>query len=139
MNEQIFRKKSLNRIQSPENLNDYIRVSNPGVWLFLIAVVALLAGAIVWGVFGRLETGFESHAVVESGEAVCYLEADEAREVLPGMPVKLGGTEGKVLSVDSAPGEDGLIRVVSDVELADGAYDCKIVTERIRPLSFVTN
>lgn len=45
----IFRKTSLDRISSPERLNDYIKVSNPGVWLILAAVAALLAAAVVWG------------------------------------------------------------------------------------------
>ena len=36
MNEEIFRKKSLDKVKSPENLDDYIRVSNPGVWLFIL-------------------------------------------------------------------------------------------------------
>ena len=38
----IFRKKSLERVQSPEQLNDYIKVANPGVWLVLIAVIIFL-------------------------------------------------------------------------------------------------
>ena len=33
MSDQIFRKKSLDRISSPEQLNDYIRVANPGIWM----------------------------------------------------------------------------------------------------------
>ena len=30
MNEQLFRKKSIDRVSSPEQLNEYIRVANPG-------------------------------------------------------------------------------------------------------------
>ena len=45
MSDQIFRKKSLDRISSPEQLNDYIRVANPGIWMILAAVIILLAGA----------------------------------------------------------------------------------------------
>ncbi len=30
MENQIFRKKSIERVSSPEQLNDYVRVSNPG-------------------------------------------------------------------------------------------------------------
>ena len=41
----LFRKKSMEKVTSPEQLNDYIRVSNPGVWTVLAAVVILLAGA----------------------------------------------------------------------------------------------
>ena len=49
MSDQIFRKKSLDRISSPEQLNDYIRVANPGIWMILAAVIILLAGVCVWG------------------------------------------------------------------------------------------
>ena len=52
--EGIFREKSLERISEPEQLHDYIRVTSPGIWLVLLAVVVLLAGVFVWGVFGRL-------------------------------------------------------------------------------------
>ena len=56
MNKQIFRKKSVDRMSSPEQLNDYIKVTNPGVWMALAAIVILLIGVCVWGVFGTLET-----------------------------------------------------------------------------------
>lgn len=46
MSDQIFRKKSLDRISSPEQLNDYIRVANPGIWMILAAVIILLAGGV---------------------------------------------------------------------------------------------
>ena len=52
--EGVFREKSLERISEPEQLHDYIRVTSPGVWLVLIAVIVLLAGVLVWGVFGKL-------------------------------------------------------------------------------------
>lgn len=58
----LFRKKSIEKVTSPEQLNDYIRVSNPGVWTVLAAVVILLAGACVWGVFGRLDSAVQTAA-----------------------------------------------------------------------------
>ena len=51
----IFRKKSIERVSSPEQLNDYIRVTTPSVWLILIAVIILIIGTLIWGVFGRIE------------------------------------------------------------------------------------
>ena len=45
--------KSLNRVKSPEDLNDYIRVANPGVGLVLVAVVILSAGVCIWGFFRK--------------------------------------------------------------------------------------
>ena len=49
MNEKIFRKKSLARMKSPDDLNDYIRISEPGIWLLVAAMAILLAGAFLWG------------------------------------------------------------------------------------------
>ena len=47
MSDQIFRKKSLDRISSPEQLNDYIRVANPGIWMILAAVITAGRGVRV--------------------------------------------------------------------------------------------
>ena len=44
MKNQLFREKSMERVSSPEQLNDYIRVANPSVWLALAVVVFLLIG-----------------------------------------------------------------------------------------------
>ena len=51
----IFRQKSIDRVSSPEQLNDYIRVTTPTVWLVLLALVILLLGMLAWSVFGTVE------------------------------------------------------------------------------------
>ena len=51
---ELFRKKSLDRAKSPEELNDYIRVTTPSVWLTLIATVLILLGMLAWSVFGTV-------------------------------------------------------------------------------------
>ena len=52
----IFREKSMDKVSSPESLNDYIKVTTPSVWLVLIALVVLLLGILAWSIFGRVET-----------------------------------------------------------------------------------
>lgn len=51
----IFREKSLDRVSSPESLNDYIRVTSPSVWITLLALALLLAGMLTWSIFGRIK------------------------------------------------------------------------------------
>ena len=46
----IFRQKSLKRVSSPEELNDYIRVTSPSVWIVLVALALLLAGMLAWSI-----------------------------------------------------------------------------------------
>ena len=52
---ELFRKKSMDRISSPEELNDYIKVTTPSVWLSIAAIVIILVGALVWGAFGTVD------------------------------------------------------------------------------------
>lgn len=52
---ELFRKKSIERVSTPEKLNDYIRVTTPSVWAVLIATVILMVGILAWGVFGRVD------------------------------------------------------------------------------------
>ena len=51
----VFREKSIDRVNGPESLNDYIRVTSPSVWGVLLALVVLLTGMLTWSILGRIE------------------------------------------------------------------------------------
>ena len=53
---QVFRKETLERIASPEQLTDYLRVTNPGIWAVLLSVIVLLGGLLAWASVGTLES-----------------------------------------------------------------------------------
>ncbi len=44
-----------NRVTSPEDMNHFIRVSSPALWLALILMIAALIGTLAWGVFATIE------------------------------------------------------------------------------------
>lgn len=50
----LFREKSLERVSSPDQMDDYVRVITPSVWLVLLAVAVLVVGVIVWNVLGTV-------------------------------------------------------------------------------------
>ena len=59
----LFREKSLERVSSPDQLDDYVRVITPSVWVVLLAVAILVAGVIVWNALGTgPEQGTEGNA-----------------------------------------------------------------------------
>ena len=66
----IFREKSIKRVNQPEDLDDYIRVTTPSVWIVLIAVVLILAAILGWMIFGNVNvhnddgTVTKAHAIV---------------------------------------------------------------------------
>lgn len=157
MNKQIFRKKSIDRMSSPEQLNDYIRVSNPGVWMALAAIVILLVGVCVWGVFGTLETKLSVAAVSQDGQMVLYVKEDNVASVQENMSVYIGDETYKVTSVSAQPvavteeiseyarhtGElsigEWVYVVQIDENMPDGVYKAQIVTDSVSPLYFVFN
>lgn len=157
MNNGIFREKSVKRVSSPEQLGDYIRVSNPSVWMTLAAIIILLAGVCVWGGFGRLETTVSAPVVVKDGQGVCYVTEKDVGAVKEGMPVIVNGQEYKVTSVSAVPTEitasfdsyamhiggfgvgEWVYVVTVNVPVADGTYSAEIVTDSVSPLSFVFN
>jgi hypothetical protein len=156
MDNQIFRKKSLDKVSSPEQLNDYIRVSNPGVWLVLAAVIVLLIGVCVWGIFGRLETTVGSAAVVKDGEMTLYVKEEYLGKITEGMTVRVKENEYLITSVETKPqtipegfdeymlhlngmhvGEWVFGVSAMQTDLADGVYEAEIVIESIAPMSFI--
>lgn len=139
MNQDLFRKKSLDKINSPESLNDYIRVSNPGVWLILAAVGFLLIGALVWGFFGHIDTTVSTVAEIKNKEGFCMVSGDDASIIKGNMIVIIDGKEGKVTGIsDSAENNDNYM-VYIEADVKDGKYPAKIVSERVKPVSFVLN
>ena len=48
MNEKLYRKKNLEKMQTPDDLHDYFRTIEPAVWILIAALAILLIGASVW-------------------------------------------------------------------------------------------
>lgn len=132
MSDELFRKKSLNKVKSPEDLNDYVRVANPGIWMVLIAVIVLLVGTCIWGVLGRIETKVPAHLTANGGAIVCTVDNENADKIKKGMVVEVDGKKGIVISAD----ENNITVAIS---LPDGTYNANIIAESIKPLSFVFN
>lgn len=156
MNTNLFRKSSIDRVNSPEQLNEYIRVANPSVWLILAAVVALLVGVLIWGVFGTIETNIETGATVEKTTATCYVSAEDAARLETGMSVTIENSTGSIKSIAKTPVQidesfsdymlyltgftkgDFCYAVEIEVSgVADGVYAAVITVDSIHPITFV--
>lgn len=132
---EIFRKKSLDRISSPEQLTDYLRVTNPGIWVLLASVIMLLGGLFAWSMVGNLETLADATAMVKDGQAQIMLTDTGKGEINSGMTVRFDGDEYDIATVEKD--DSGRIVAFAPVDEADGKYDVKIVTESIHPIKFL--
>lgn len=93
---EVFRKSSVERISSPEQLNDYIRVIKPSVVLLTGALVLLLVGAVIWGIAGTIPVTVSEKGAfyqTENGgscdQMVCVLTAEAAGKLKEGMEVQV--------------------------------------------------
>lgn len=139
MNNKIFREKSIERISSPEQLDECIRIANPGVWLMLSAIIIMLAAFCIWGIFGRLETKVTASGMIENGTMTADIASENADSVAVGMLVYLDDEAvGKVNRLSYSP--DGTIEAEIEISnLADGKYELYIITDSIKPIDFILN
>ena len=137
MGEELFRKKSIEKMRSPENIDDYIRVTNPGVWLLLAAVIVLLIGACIWGIWGHIETTLDVTATVSDGVVVCEINGSDAAEVEVGMLLCIGEQEAPIRGLSGSDGQG--CTITAEMTLADGTYPAHIILERVSPSSFILN
>ena len=144
-------------MSSPEQLNDYIKVTNPGVWMALAAIILLLLGICVWGIFGKLETTINVVAVSENGQTVCYVKEENISSFKNEMSVYIGEESYRIKSIGTQPvsvsknmseyarhvGDlregEWVYVVIIDGNIADGTYKAQVVIDSVSPLYFVFN
>ena len=132
-NETVFRKETLERISSPEQLTDYLRITNPGVWVILTAVILLLAGLFAWSMIGTLETTASVKVIVANDNA--QIVPVDAAIITEGMIFRVNSEEYTVALADN----DDLGRYygLASVDLPDGIYDGTIVVDQVHPIDFL--
>ena len=138
MENPIFRKKSLDRISSPEALDDYLHVTTPSVWLILIAIIALLAGLLIWSHVASIDSFATGRAQVENGRM--YIEFDNeqiARNVQSGMIVMSGETQSRISSV--GVDNQGNIFALAPTDLADGHYVVDVLFRQTQVIQLLFN
>ena len=129
----IFREKAMERISSPEQMTEYLKVTNPGVWLILSSVFILLIGVIVWASIGTLKTTADVKVVVHEKKAEVVLIGEEKTEA--GMTLTVASKDFIISSVK----EDlyGRYIAYTEVDLPDGEYSGEIVIEEKKPIDFL--
>ena len=134
----VYRKKSLERIQSPEQLNDYLRVTNPSVWVILAAVALILAGALIWGSFAYIDSFVSGTAEVKDGVMTITFEDEGlAKNVKAGMNAAVGDTASAIVSVGRA--SDGSLFAQAETSLTDGTYQVKVSYRQTQVLDLLFN
>jgi len=139
MQKPIFRKAALERLSSPEQLDQLMQVTTPKGWLALIALAGLLVTAVILGFVGSipvtvtgqcilLNRGGVNNSQINELEAILYVSPMDGQNVRPGMDVQIlptivrkedaGYLLGAVASVGERPSTaQDMLRTLGSVEL----------------------
>ncbi len=134
----LYRKESIERIQSPEQLNDYLRITNPTVWVILAAVIVLLAGMLIWSSFTYIGSSADGIAQVEDGLMVVRFNEDElAVNVKAGMTVSVGDSSSTITSVGWD--ETGSLFALAETSLSNGVYEAHVTYRQTQIIRLLFN
>ena len=139
MAKRIFRHNEADFGTSPEQLQDYIRVTNPFVWMVLVSVILLLAGGIVASIFGKVEVTLNASARVETGIAYIDVATPDAYKLEKGMTVRFTAEKQEAKIENIVWLNDNQIAEASfTVDLPDAiSYTCVVVTDVVSPIDFL--
>ena len=125
MEKSLFRKESLQRVSSPEQLNEYLHVTTPANRIVLCAVVLLIASLLVWSCVTAVESYAAGIAQVKDGVlTLTFHDAAKAESVVVGMNVRVGNTVAPVTSIGKD--EEGNLFAVADIRLPNGVYEARV-------------
>lgn len=138
MADQIFRKKVMDRLSSPEQLNDYLRVTSPSMWTVLGVIVLLLVGSLVWASTTGIESQVTGTAQVKNGVITVTLENDGfSKNVREGQYVVIGETQNKITGIGKDSGDN--IIATAHTDLPDGEYNATITYRQTQVIELMFN
>lgn len=157
MREGLFRKASLDKVSSPEQINSYVKTVNPVAWIIFISIALLLVGAVFWGIWGTVYVTLKSVAVCQDGAITCYISETDMEKLPDQAYVSINNESYRIESVSQLPvpaadalspysmhlagfdTDEWVYLSSASGAITDGIYPAEIVVERISPISLLMN
>lgn len=122
----IFRKVALERLSSPEQLDQLVQVTDPRGWLALTGLGALLLAALVWGIWGTIPTQAHGEGILLRQGGVSDLVSPANGQVAEVL-VSVGDVIAKGQPVARIR-QDSLIRQIRDNKARQAALQSEYLT-----------
>lgn len=114
MQERLFRKEALDRLSSPEELDQLMQITSPRSWLALLAIILLIIAGIAWGVWGSIAETTSGEGILIRGGIDTISAPISGR--LDDIYIRLGDSveQGQVIARVLPTNSDELVRVESN-------------------------
>ncbi|MCY7366707.1 MAG: NHLP bacteriocin system secretion protein [Chamaesiphon sp.] len=135
----LFRDESLERLSSPERLDQLMNVVNPRAWLPLAGLGSLVATGLLWSIFGRLPLTVSGQGVLIYPRSVVQFQAPSDGTILK-LNIKSGAVikKGDIIGTISQPSleqqlkqeREKLDRLVSQAKESDLVRTTRLASQR---------
>ena len=157
MKKELYRKKSLEKISSPEKIDTCVRAVSVKLWIVAAACMLVLLSLLLWGVFGNVEITQRAVTVCRNGTAVCYVDEGQIDDISENTHFRVGGRSYKLSEISDMPqkatdamseyaahvgqyNEDNWVyAAVLCADLDDGIYETEVVTQSVSPILLLMN
>lgn len=115
---EIFRKSSLEKLSSPEQLDRMIVITSPTLWLSLVGAAGIIIVVLLWAIFGRLPVEVDACGIYVNRDGVQTVYATNGGviseiPVADGAEVKKGDIIALLDSGEITASADGIIFNIS--------------------------
>ena len=80
----IFRQSAMSRIASADDLDKYIKVTNPSAWVVLIASILLIGGLTIWAATAVIPTTVHVTGIVMETDVLCWVDQETQEKIVDG-------------------------------------------------------
>lgn len=106
MDDSIFRKVSLERLSSPDQIDQLLRITNPGAWITVVGIFLLTFFFILWSIFGEISVKIEGKGMLMKSEGIQniqHISGGIVQEILiaPGDFVSAGEVVARIRRMDT--------------------------------------
>lgn len=140
MEEELFRKSSLEHLTSLEKLDTCVRVTTPGAWLAVAGILLLLISAGIWSGAASLKTSVPVTGMVYKNELHVFVSPKQAEKLEKGMPVEENGEKiGEIAGIIREPvsreeaGKSYLTDYYRDTKLED--WNVEVLIDTLKGVS----
>lgn len=126
------------RLTSPEQLNDYLHVTTPQVWVLLVAVILSIAGFLIWSNSAVVESYATATVQAQGGElTVLFDDSEKGSRVQAGMTMQVGDVSTELLTVGK--NDKGDVVASARANIPDGAYEARVGYDTTQVWSMLFN
>lgn len=139
MDEKLYSKESLEKIKSPEMLNDYIKVSRPHSWVIIIIIFLTILIFLIWANFCVLDIQLDTVVISRPDIIYTIVNKEDIMKIDVGREVRVNKNSLKISNIGKYDEELNGYIVYLEGNIPQGNYDGKIILESIHALKLYLN